>query len=93
MDMAFMEFIKNNKPNPFQSRIRLQPAGKDSLGDNLYLSLWANAFFHADLVSNTVTRSFPEKFSHMGGTGPCRQPPGLQHNDFFIFQPGAVHQA
>jgi len=26
----------------------------------------------------------------MSGTGPGRQPPGFQHDDFFILQPGPV---
>ena len=90
--MAFVEFIKNNRADPFQQRVILQHAGEDAFRDDLDTRLCRHLVFKPNAVANGLANLFTQLLGHEYGSAARSHPARFQHHDFLAVQPIGIHQ-
>ena len=82
IQMALMEFIKDQQIHAVQLRIILEHAGEDAFGHDFDPGPGTHALFSAHPVSGGSARFFPKEFGDPARGGARRKAPGFQHDDF-----------
>ena len=92
VQMALVEFVKNDEPGIFQFRVGLQTAREDALGEHFDAGFRRHLAVEADAVADGLSRRLAEQVRHASASGARRQPPRFEHQNGTAGDPWLVQQ-
>ena len=91
-EVAFVEFVEQQRADAFEHRIVLQHAGEDALGDDLDPGPGRDLVLEADAVADGFAHRFAELPRHEAGGGARGHAPRFQHHDPAAGEPFRIQQ-
>ena len=91
-EMALVELVEQQRPDPVQHRIVLQHAREDALGDDLHPRRRRYPALEADPVADRLPDLLAQRRRHEPRRRPRRHPPRLQHHDPPPLEPRRIQQ-
>ena len=90
--MALVEFVEQDRPDPLQHRIVLDHPGQDAFGDHLDPRVRPDFVLETDAVADRAADRFAPLPGHEAGRRARRHAARLQHHDLAALQPRLVQQ-
>ena len=87
-----MKFVENHQANRLQRRILLQHACQYPLGHHLNACCRTHLPVEVHAVADGTTDPLTQRARHKTRRRTRRQPPRLQHEDFFTRKPRCIQQ-
>ncbi len=90
--VAFVEFVEQQRADAVEHRVVLEHPGQDALGDHLDAGARGHLVLEADAVAHGLARRFAALPGHERGGAARGDPARLQHHDAAALQPRRLQQ-
>ena len=91
-EVAFVEFVEQDRADAVEHRVVLDHAGQDAFGDDLDTGRGAGAVLETDAVAHRLRHVFAEAARHEAGGGARGDAARFEHHDALSGQPRCVEQ-